>query len=76
MLQRAHQVDGDGARGLLAIGGLQVAAQLARPDLAVLARDMAAQEPQIARLPLGGRRDGRRRQFDVQGLQLFVNAHR
>src|SRR2546427_7809013 len=41
---------GDGARGLLAVGGLQITAQLAGPDLAVLARDMAAQEHQIARL--------------------------
>jgi len=75
--QRGQQVDGDGARGGLALLGGHVGAELADPGLAVLLGDMARQEHQVAGLRghhigcSGGAGGG---QFDAQLFQLGLDV--
>ena len=76
-VQRAQQVDRDRTRGLLAGGGVHVAAELADPGLAVALGDVAGDEDQVAGAHeghVGGGRHGHRRQFDAEGLQLVVDG--
>ncbi|MNG17026.1 hypothetical protein D3C84_1009840 [compost metagenome] len=77
-VQRAEQVDGDGARGLLAFVGADVGAELADPDLAVLLGDVARQEHEVAGLHerhVGGGGCGHRGQGNAEAGKLVVNAH-
>ena len=77
-VQGAQQVDGDGAGGELAGGGVGVAAELADPGLAVAFGDVARQEHQLAAANEGhiGRcRDGDRRQADAQLTEAVVNGN-
>eukprot|EP01137_Pigoraptor_chileana_P028249 Opistho-2@11896 len=76
-VQGAQQVDGDGAGGGLAGGGVDIAAQLAGPDLALALGDMAGDEDQIAGAHeghVGGSRHGQRRQGDAQGVEGVVDG--
>ena len=71
-VQRAEQVDGDGARGLLAGGGVDVLAELADPRLAVLAGNVAGDEDEVAgahERHVGGGGRGDRGQRDADGFE-------
>ena len=75
-VQRAEQVDGDGARRLLAGRGGHVAAELADPDLAVALGDVAGQEDEVAAAHeghVGAGRNGERRQRDVEVGEAVVD---
>ncbi len=75
-VQRAEQVDRDGARRLLAGGGVDVAAELADPDLAVALGDVARDVDELAGADegnVGAGRDGERRQGDIEIGETVVN---
>ena len=77
-MQSAQQINGNGARRLLALGRLHGGAKLADPGCAVFFGDMAADKDQITGLHKGhvGRcRHGHRGQGDAQFAEFVVNIH-
>ena len=76
-MQRAHQVDGDGAGGCLAFFGADVFAELADDDLAVFFGQVAADKNQISGLhkgQVGGCRGCDCGQGDAQGFEFVIDV--
>jgi len=77
-VQGAEQVDGGGARGLFALGGGQLRAELADPGLAIALGDVAAEKKELSGLDErheGGYGRGGWGQRDLQLLELVVDGH-
>src|SRR5262249_32510094 len=75
---RTQQINGDGARCLLALRDVDIRAQLSRPRFAVLFGNVARQEEQIVgahEWHEGGHGRGDGGESDFQLIKLFVDRH-